>query len=36
MEAGEECDTVLSEIKFLIPFQVFFKLVRFSLKGFVK
>ena len=36
MEEGEECDTVLSEIKFLIPFQVFFKLFRLSFKNFVK
>ena len=36
MEEGEECDTVLSEIKFLIPFQVFFKLFRLALKNFIK
>ena len=36
MEDGEECDAVLSEIKFLIPFQVYFKLFRLSLKIFVK
>ena len=36
MEEGEECDTVFGEIKFLIPFQVFFKLFRLSLKNFVK
>ena len=38
MEEEEECDTVLSEIKFLTPFQVFFKLFGFglSLKNFVK
>ena len=36
MEEGEECDTFLSEIRFLIPFQVFFKLFRLSLKNFVK
>ena len=35
MEEGEECDTILSEIKFLIPLQVFFKLFRLSLKKFV-
>ena len=33
MEEGEKCDTVLSEIKFFIPFQVFFKLFRLSLKN---
>ena len=36
MEDDEECDAVLSEIRFLIPFQVFFKLFRLSLKIFVK
>ena len=36
MEEGEKCDTVLSEIRFLIPLQVFFKLFRLSLKNFVK
>ena len=36
MEEGEECDTVLSEIRFLIPFQVFFKLFRLSLKNVAK
>ena len=36
MEDEEECDAVLSEIRFLIPFQVFFKLFRLSLKIFVK
>ena len=36
MEEGEECDTVLSEIKFLIPFQVFFKLLTLPLKNFLK
>ena len=36
MEEGEKCDTVLSEIRFLIPFQVLFKLFRLSLKNFVK
>ena len=30
MEEGEECDRVLSEIKFLISFQLFFKLFRLS------
>ena len=34
MERREECDTVLSEIKFLIRFQVFFELFRLSLKNF--
>ena len=28
MKEIEECDTVLSEIKFLIPFQLFFKLLK--------
>ena len=36
MEEGEECDTFLSEIRFLIPFQVFFKLFRLSLKNVAK
>ena len=36
MKEIEECDTVLSEIKFLISFQIFFKLFRLSLKSFVK
>ena len=36
MEEGVERDTVLSKIRFLIPFQVFFKLFRLSLKNFVK
>ena len=35
MEERQECNTVLSEINFLIPFQVFFKLFRLSLKNFV-
>ena len=33
IEEGEKCDRVLSEIKFSIPFQVFFKLFRLSLKN---
>ena len=36
MEEREECDAVLSEIRLLIPFQVFLKLFRLSLKNFVK
>ena len=36
MEEGEECDTVLSETKLLIPFQVFFKLLTLPLKHFLK
>ena len=36
MEEGEECDTVLSEIRFLITLQVFLSLFRFSLKNFCK
>ena len=36
MEEGEECDTVLSQIRFLIPFQVFFKLFRLPLRNLVK
>ena len=36
MEEGEECDRVLTEIRFLIPFQVFFKLFRLSIKNSVK
>ena len=36
MEDEEECDAVLSEIRFLIPFQVFFKLFRLSLKNVAK
>ena len=36
MKEIEECDTILSEIKFLISFQIFFKSFRLSLKSFVK
>ena len=36
MDEGEECGTFLSETRFLIPFQVFFKLFRLSLKNVVK
>ena len=30
MEEGEECDTVLSDVRILILFQAFFKLFRMS------
>ena len=36
MEEGEEDDTVLSEVRFVLPSQVFFKLFRLPLKKFVK
>ena len=31
---GKECDTILTEVKILIPFQVFFKSFSLSLKNF--
>ena len=36
MEEGENCDTVLSEINFLIPSQIFLKFFRLLLNKFVK